>query len=108
MRSFIRSALLGAAGLVALSLSAHAVGSTAVTDTPLFKSTTTTMPMQLAFGGMYKQSQSTKPKKKKTKKEEVDSSGSARPLHRHELKSGATCPGLFHVSRQRAAQCVLE
>jgi hypothetical protein len=68
MRSFIRSALLGAAGLVALSLSAHAVGSTAVTDTPLFKSTTTTMPMQLAFGGMYKQSQSTKAKKAKKKK----------------------------------------
>ena len=56
---FVRSALLGAAGLVALSLSAHAAGSTAVTDTPLFKSTTT-QPMQLAQrnenpgGGMFR------------------------------------------------------
>ena len=35
MKSFIRSALLGAAGLVALSLSAHAAGTTTVTDSPL-------------------------------------------------------------------------
>jgi len=67
MKSFIRTALLGAAGLVALSLSAHAAGSTAVTDTPLFKSTTTTQSMQMARnenpgGGMYKKS---KKKKKK-------------------------------------------
>jgi hypothetical protein len=48
MKSFIRKALLGGFGLVALSLSAHAAGSTTVTDTPLFKSTTTTMPMQMA------------------------------------------------------------
>jgi hypothetical protein len=48
MKSLIRSALLGAAGLAALSLSAQAAGSTAVTDTPLFKSTTTTESMQLA------------------------------------------------------------
>jgi hypothetical protein len=76
MKSFIRIALLGAAGVVALSLSAHATGSTSVTDTPLFKSTTTTMPIQLAqrsenpgggmFGGMYKKSK--KPKHKKAKK----------------------------------------
>jgi len=38
MKFFIRSALLGAAGLVALSLSAHAAGSTTVTDTPVMKS----------------------------------------------------------------------
>ena len=79
MRSFIRTALLGAPGLVALSLPAHAAGSTAVTDTPLFTSATTTQPMQLAQrnenpgggmfrnenpgGGMYKKP--TKPKKKK-------------------------------------------
>jgi hypothetical protein len=43
MKSLIRSALLGAAGLVALSLSAHAAGSTAVTDTPLFKLMTKSM-----------------------------------------------------------------
>ena len=48
MKSFVRNALLGAAGLVALSLSAHAAGSTAVTDTPLFKSAPTTSAMQLA------------------------------------------------------------
>jgi hypothetical protein len=46
--SFVRSALLGAAGLVALSLSAHAASSTSVTDTPLFKSNTETTKMQLA------------------------------------------------------------
>ena len=68
MNSFVRSALLGAAGVVALSLSAHAASSTAVTDTPLFKSTATTQPLLLAQrnenpgGGMYKKS---KKKKKK-------------------------------------------
>jgi hypothetical protein len=41
MKCFIRKSLLGAAGVVALSLSAHAAGSTAVTDIPLFKSNTT-------------------------------------------------------------------
>ena len=60
MKSFIRTALLGAAGVIALSLSAHAAGSTAVTDTPLFKSTTTMQPVQLAQrtenpgGGMFR------------------------------------------------------
>ena len=39
MKLFVRSALLGVAGLVALSLSAHAAGSTAVTETPAMKST---------------------------------------------------------------------
>ncbi len=48
MKSFVRNALLGAAGLVALSLPAHAAGSTAVTDSPLLKSTSTTAPMQMA------------------------------------------------------------
>ena len=74
MRSFIRSALLGAAGLVALSLSAHAVGSTAVTDTPLFKPTTTTLPLLLAHEAKIRAAactaqyqQSTKAKKKKKK-----------------------------------------
>ena len=36
----IRNALLGAAGLVALSLPAHAVGSVTVADAPLVKSNT--------------------------------------------------------------------
>ena len=68
MKSFVRAALLGAAGLVALSLSAHAAGSTAVTDIPLFKSTSTTQSMKIARnenpgGGMYKKS-----KKKKAHK----------------------------------------
>jgi hypothetical protein len=49
MKSLIRSALLGAAGLIAFSLSAHAAGSTAVTDTPLFKSTTKSMQMAQGF-----------------------------------------------------------
>jgi hypothetical protein len=40
MKMFIRNALLGAAGLVALSLPAHAAGSTTVGDAPLFKSST--------------------------------------------------------------------
>lgn len=46
MKLFIRSALLGAAGLVALSLSAHAVGSTTAAGTSLFEAdakTVTTM-----------------------------------------------------------------
>jgi len=47
MKSFIRSAFFAGAGLVALSLSAHAAGSTATTDTPLFNSTTTD-PMKVA------------------------------------------------------------
>ena len=38
MNSLMRNALLGAAGLASLSLPAHALGSTAVADTPLFKS----------------------------------------------------------------------
>jgi hypothetical protein len=68
MKSFVRTALLGAAGLVALSLSAHAAGSTAVTDSPLLKSSTTA-PIQMAArnenpGGVgFKKS-----KKKKKKK----------------------------------------
>ncbi|MGB9366978.1 MAG: hypothetical protein WCE79_13305 [Xanthobacteraceae bacterium] len=75
----IRTALLAAAGVVALSLSAHAAGSTTATDTPVFKPRTSTDSMLLAQrsenpgggmfrnenpgGGMYKKS-----KKKKKKK----------------------------------------
>ena len=40
MNLFIRNALLGAAGLVVLSVSAQAAGSTAVTDTPVLKANT--------------------------------------------------------------------
>jgi hypothetical protein len=40
MKLFIRNALLGAAGLVALSVSAQAAGSTSVTDTPAVKTNT--------------------------------------------------------------------
>ena len=55
-----RTALLGAAGVVALSLSAHAASSTTVTDTPLFKPTAATQPLLLAQrnenpgGGMFR------------------------------------------------------
>jgi len=41
MKMLIRNALLGMAGLVALSLPAHAVGSTTVADAPLLKSHST-------------------------------------------------------------------
>ena len=41
MKSFVRNALLGAAGLVALSLPAHALSPTAAGDTPLLNLTTT-------------------------------------------------------------------
>jgi hypothetical protein len=68
MKSFVRTALLGAAGVVALSLSAHAAGSTAVIDKAQLKSTTATQYMQMARdenpgGGMYKKS---KKKKKRS------------------------------------------
>jgi hypothetical protein len=70
MKSFVRNALLGAAGLVALSLSAHAAGSSAVADTPLFKSTTTTKSMQMAqrYGTSSGSVGFKKAKKKKAKK----------------------------------------
>jgi hypothetical protein len=76
---FARTALLGAAGLVAMSLSAHAASSTTATDTPAFKPRMSTELIQVAQrsenpgggmfrnenpgGGMYKKS-----KKKKGKK----------------------------------------
>jgi hypothetical protein len=79
MKSFVRNTLLGAAGLVAMSLSAQAAGSTAVTDTAAFKPRMSTELIQVAQrsenpgggmfrnenpgGGMYKKS-----KKKKAKK----------------------------------------
>lgn len=71
MKSFVGTALVGAAGLLALSLSAHAAGSTSVTDPAAIKSAQSTQYMQLARGadsvpgggGLYKKS---KKKKKKT------------------------------------------
>ena len=48
MNSLLRNALLGASGLVVLTLSAHAASPTSVTDTALLKSTPTTTHMQLA------------------------------------------------------------
>jgi hypothetical protein len=63
----VRTALLGAAGILALSLSAHAAGTTSVTDTAVIKASKSTQYMQMARdenpgGGMYKKS---KKKKKK-------------------------------------------
>ena len=40
MKLSIRNALLGAAGLAVLSVSAHAAGSTTVTETPVLKANT--------------------------------------------------------------------
>ena len=66
MKSLVRNALLGAAGLVALSLSANAAGTTTITDTPAVTPAATTKPMQLAQGGVgYKQTKKKKAKKKK-------------------------------------------
>ena len=74
MKSFVRATLLGAAGLVALSLSAQAAGTTSATDAPLLKSTSTTKSMQMAQrsenpGGVgFKKAKKKKAKKKKAKK----------------------------------------
>jgi hypothetical protein len=97
MKSFTRSALLGAAGLVALSLSAHAAGSTGVTDTPLFKSTSTTQHIQVARdenpgGGMYKKS-----KKKKAKKESSTSPMQSMQMARNENPGG----GMYKKSKKK-------
>ena len=43
MKPFVRNALLGAAGLVLVSLPAHATSSTAGQDTPLLDSATATL-----------------------------------------------------------------
>ena len=70
MKSFVRNTLLGAAGLIALSLPVHAAGATAVADIPLFKSTTaTTKPMQMTqYYGTSSGSVGFKKSKKKAKK----------------------------------------
>jgi len=97
MKSFIRTALLGAAGLVALSLSAQAAGTTSVTDTPLFKSTATTPYMQMARnenpgGGMYKKS-----KKKKAKKESSTTTTQSMQMARNENPGG----GMYKKSKKK-------
>ena len=75
MKSFIRNALLGAAGLVALSLPAGAVSPTATTDSPVLKNA---QPIQLAQAARpydpaagsvgFKKKAKKKAKKKKAKK----------------------------------------
>jgi hypothetical protein len=80
MNWYLRNAILGAAGLIAMSLTAHAAGSTALGDSPLFNATTT-KPMQLAqrpydpsagsvgfSGGSVGYKKAQKKKKKKAKK----------------------------------------
>ena len=73
MKSFVGTALLGAAGLLALSLSAHAAGSTSVADTAVKKSLNSTQYMLAqrmrtdsvpGGGGLYKKSKKKKPTKK--------------------------------------------
>ena len=72
MKSFVGTALLGAAGLLALSLSAHAAGSTSITEPAATKSAQSTQYMLArgadsvpGGGGLYKKSR--KSKKKPTK-----------------------------------------
>ncbi len=48
MKSLVRNTLLAAAGLVVLSLPAHAASSTTVTDSPLLSTTKAAPPVQLA------------------------------------------------------------
>jgi hypothetical protein len=48
MTSFVRNALLGAAGLVALTLPAGAASPTAITDTPAIVKSDAQKPIQLA------------------------------------------------------------
>jgi len=83
---FVGTALLGAAGLLALSLSAQAAGTMGVTD-KAFSSTTATPYIQLARdenpgGGMYKK------KKKKHKKESSESTTPMMQMARDENPGG--------------------
>jgi hypothetical protein len=72
MKSFVSTAILGAAGLLALSLSAHAAGSTSVTDIAVIKSLKSTQYMLArgadsvpGGGGLYKKPKKSKKKPKK-------------------------------------------
>jgi hypothetical protein len=91
---FVGTALLGAAGLLALSLSAQAAGSMGVTD-KAFSSTTATPYMQLARdenpgGGMYK-------KKKKKKKSSENTTTPLMQMARDENPGG----GMYKKSKKK-------
>jgi hypothetical protein len=73
MKRFIRNALLGAAGLVALSLPAHALGAPTAADTSLSASKQT--PIQLAARGYDPSAGSVGFKKKKKKKAKKTTQG---------------------------------
>ena len=110
----IRTALsCAAAGVVALSLSAHAASPTTATDTPAFKPRMSTELMQLAQrnenpgggmfrnenpgGGMYKKS------KEKEEDEEVGFIRGAQGRSRHEVKVRGDLPRTFSCRPQRAS-----
>jgi hypothetical protein len=93
---FVGTALLGAAGLLALSLSAQAAGSMGVTD-KAFSSTTATPYMQLARdenpgGGMYKK------KKKKAKKTSENTTTPMMQMARDENPGG----GMYKKKKKKA------
>jgi hypothetical protein len=99
MKSFTRTALLAAAGIFALSLSAHAAGSAAVTDQAQIKSTATTPYMQLARdenpgGGMYKKSK----KKKHKKTSQFDSSSPSMQMAARNENPGG---GMYKKSKKK-------
>ena len=112
---FLRTALLGAAGLVALSLSAHAASLTTATDTPAFKPRTTTELMQLAQrsenpgggmfrnenpgGGMFPERKSERRHVQEVEEEKEEVVKAQGRFTGTSLRPGATRPGLFHVSR---------
>ena len=95
---FLGTALLGAAGLVALSLSAQAAGSMGVTD-KAFSSTTATTYIQLARdenpgGGMYKKS------KKKKKKSSESTTTPLMQMARDENPGG----GMYKKSKKKKSK----
>jgi hypothetical protein len=79
MKMFIRNALLGAAGLVALSLPAHAAGSTTVADAPQFKSNTAQQLAQRPYDPSAGSVGFKKSKKKKKKEAPPQSTGPYNP-----------------------------
>ena len=92
---FVGTALLGAVGLLALSLSAQAAGSAASLD-QAFKSTASSQYMQLARdenpgGGMYKKS------KKKKKKSAETTAPELMQLARNENPGG----GMYKKSKKK-------
>jgi hypothetical protein len=98
MKSFTRTALLAAVGLFALSLSAHAAGSTSLTDKAQIKSTATTPYMQMARnenpgGGMYK-----KKKKKHKKSSQLDSSSPSMQMAARNENPGG---GMYKKSKKK-------